>query len=70
MLGRHSPIELLPRPQILLLLLLLLLLLFTLAVLGLNSGLYAYKAALYCLSHLIISDLSGLGQNPLVFLMR
>jgi hypothetical protein len=40
---------------------------FTLAVLGLNSGLYACKAALYCLSHVIISNLSGLGQNPLLF---
>jgi hypothetical protein len=39
---------------------------FTLAVLGLNSGLYAYKAALYCLSHIIISNLSGLDQNPLL----
>jgi hypothetical protein len=51
MLGRHSPIELLPQPQILLLF-------FTLAVLGLNSGHYACKAALYCLSHIIISNLS------------
>jgi hypothetical protein len=40
---------------------------FTLAVLGLNSGLYACKAALFCLSHVIISNLSGLGQNPLLF---
>jgi hypothetical protein len=40
---------------------------FTLAVLGLNSGLYACKVALYCLSHVIISNLSGLGQNPLLF---
>jgi hypothetical protein len=39
---------------------------FTLAVLGLNSGLSACKAALYCLSHIIISNLSGLGQNPLL----
>jgi hypothetical protein len=55
------PFELLPQPQILLLLFL------TLTVLGLNSGLYACKAALYCLSYIIISNLSGLGQNPLLF---
>jgi hypothetical protein len=40
---------------------------FTLAVLGLKSGLYACKAALYCLSQIIISNLSGLGQKPLLF---
>jgi hypothetical protein len=60
MLGRHSPIELLPQPQILLLV-------FILALLGLNSGLSACKVALYCLSHIIISNWRGLGQNPLLF---
>jgi hypothetical protein len=40
---------------------------FTLAVLGLKSGLYACKAALYYLSHKIISNLSGLDLNPLLF---
>jgi hypothetical protein len=66
MLGRHSPIELLPQPQILLLLLLLL---FTLAVLGLNSVLYACKAALYCFSHKHFQP-EWPGSEPIAFLMR
>jgi hypothetical protein len=65
MLGRLSPIELLPQPQILLLLLL-----FTLAVLGLNSGLSACEGVTLLLEPYNHFQPEWPGPEPIASLMR